>query len=237
MSLLKTSGDFFFKYRNALFPVIFLSLFFVSAPAPVLLLPQDLLLITLGITLVIFGQGFRLAVIGYAYIKRGGKEGKVYADDLVVRGFYAHSRNPMYVGNISVVLGLCILYGSFWSLFVMIPLFLFIYLSITVAEETYLRARFGAQYEAYEKNVPRFWPNFKGIKDSLKEFTYDGKKALRKDYGNVFQNLFAAVFIAAWKFYFYAGNAVFYVAAPAFALLVAFYIWARFLKKTARLAS
>ena len=236
-SVIRRSGDFFFKYRNGLFPVIFASLFLVSRPRAIERFPQDLFAMGLGFLLVLAGQGFRLAVIGYAYIKRGGKEGQVYADDLVMRGFYAHSRNPMYVGNLAVVIGICILYGSRWAYFFVLPFFAFAYWAITVAEETYLRGRFGAQYEAYEKQVNRFWPNWKGLSESLKEFKYDWKRAVRKDYGNVFQNFSVALLILAWKFYAHSGTGVFYAVLPALAFLAVFYAWARVLKKSGQLVS
>ena len=54
----------------------------------------DRWMVLLGILTASAGQLFRFAVIGFAYIKRGGKEGKVYADELVIRclpGTYAPS--------------------------------------------------------------------------------------------------------------------------------------------------
>ena len=237
MSFTQRCGNFFFKYRNGLFPGVFAVLFLVSRPPAAGNFPRDFFAMALGILLVLAGQGFRLAVIGYAYIKRGGKEGRVYADDLVTRGFYAHSRNPMYVGNFAVVLGICILYGSPWAYFFVLPFFAFAYESITVAEETYLRERFGAEYEAYRRRVNRFWPNLQGMRESLKEFEYDWKRALRKDYGNIFQNFSAALFVLAWKCWAGPRAVVFYGVLPAAALLAAFYSWARVLKKSGRLSS
>jgi len=122
-------------------------------------------------------------VIGFAYIKRGGKDGKVYADKLVIEGFYAHVRNPMYVGNILIVLGLGLTYGSWLAYAVLFPFFGFAYYAITVAEEDFLKRKFGADYDAYCAKVNRFIPDFRGIRKSLEGFRYDWRKALRKDYG------------------------------------------------------
>ena len=66
----------------------------------------------LGLVVALLGQILRAAVIGYAYIVRGGKNKRVYASDLVTGGFFAHGRNPLYVGNLLVVLGLLIIWDN-----------------------------------------------------------------------------------------------------------------------------
>ena len=241
-SFILTSGNFFFKYRNGLFPAIFVILFLMSRPALFLGSPElDRLVVFLGIIIALTGQLFRAVVIGYAYIKRGGKEGKVYADHLVVRGFFAHVRNPMYVGNFLIAVGISIVYGSPSVYYFVIPFFTFVYLSIVIAEETYLRERFGKEFEDYEKKVPRFIPNFKGLSATLQEFKYDWKRALRKDYGTIFGTVFGILFILIWKNYWVFGyeakkaeiHSLMLWMIPA----IAFYAAVRYLKLTKRLAS
>ena len=239
--LVIAAGHFFFRHRNLLFPLVFIPLFFVAGP-------NDLfrrnaagrLLKILGVLLVVCGQAFRLLVIGYAYIKRGGKDGKVFADKLVIRGFYAHTRNPMYMGNVTILLGFCLLYQSVWSYVAVLPFFLFAYYAIVVAEETYLAARFGPEYEQYTRAVNRFIPNFHGIQKSLSEFQYDWKRALRKDYGNVTLALFAVLAIKVRE-NLGPSSQLTPSELPFFSLallaVVVFYLVARILKKTGRLAS
>jgi protein-S-isoprenylcysteine O-methyltransferase Ste14 len=186
--------------------------------------------------MVLAGQFFRLAVIGYAYIKRGGKEGKVYADRLVIRGFYAHSRNPMYLGNIFVVAGIAVIHGS-WSAFaLLLSFFCFAYLAIIAAEETYLKAHF-PEHAVYCKTVNRIWPNFNGLAESLKDFQYDWKRALRKDYGNVFLNFSLMIFVIIWRLRIQ--NTILPAAAvlACFAIIALFYALSRLLKKRGLLYS
>jgi protein-S-isoprenylcysteine O-methyltransferase Ste14 len=241
MSPLKVYGDFIFKFRNLIFPIAFVVLFLFSEPREYELEGvTGQIIFWAAIATAILGQAFRLFVIGLAYIKRGGKEGKVYADHLVIRGLYAHTRNPMYVGNILVVVGLAVAYGSLLSFYFILPFFLVSYLAITTAEETYLRNKFGKEYEAYEKSVNRFWPNLKGLRQTLSEFEYDWKRAVRKDYGNVFEVFFVIILIVTWKanpFAELSDRLLASVWNPWFAALVAFYLYARFLKKTGKLAS
>ena len=147
----------------------------------------------------------------------------------------------MYVGNFLMAVGLGLIYGSPWVYFFVIPFFAFVYLSIVTAEETYLHTRFGKAYEDYCNRVNRFLPDFRGIRESLKKFEFDWKRALRKDYGTFFANLFGIVAIPMWKLYYLYGfvekkTSILILAAlipPGFCL----YGLVRFLKLTHRLDS
>ena len=234
-------GHFFFRVRNGLFPCTLLLLFFFTRPARFLGDPVlDKFLVAAGIAIALAGASFRMAVIGYAYIQRGGKDGKIHADRLVVRGFYAHTRNPMYVGNFLITVGMSLIYGSVWAYGIVIPFFAFVYLSIVVAEEAYLLDRFGSDYETFTKRVNRFLPALRGIRKSLREFRFDWKKALRKDYGTASGTLSGILFLIVWKsFYFHrfeAGSQEFLLLALFVPVLV-FYIVVRHLKKSHRLDS
>ncbi len=238
--ILLASGNLFFRVRNALFPVIFICLFLFTRPA--LFFGNELMdrfIVTVGVLAAMAGQCFRLSVIGFAYIKRGGKEGRVYADDLVIEGFYAHTRNPMYVANYLMTVGLGLMYGSPWVYFFVIPFFSYVYLSIVVAEENFLRSKFGPEYDEYCRNVHRFVPNFRGLKDSLKKFSYDWKKVIRKEYGTLFGTLFALDFIPLWKAWYIYGFAAknTEIIVRIFLLVpgVLGYLWVRKLKKSGKL--
>ena len=80
---------------------------------------------------------------------------------LVVRGVYRHVRNPMISGVFAVLLGEAVLLGSrplfrWFLLFVLINV-----VYIPLSEEPGLRRRFGADYERYTKNVPRWIPRLR----------------------------------------------------------------------------
>ena len=241
-TLLIKSGNLFFRFRNALFPIFIVCVFLFTRPAYFLRSePLDTIAVAMGIMVALAGQALRLLVIGFAYIKRGGKDGRVYADTLVSEGFYAHVRNPMYIGNFLILVGVGIIYGSAWIYLVVVPFFSFVYLSIVVTEEHYLRGRFGAEYDAYCKRVNRFLPNFRGIRKSLAHFHYDWRKALRKDYGTFFGVLFGCLATALTKQYYFRGipNNRRAMLAPValFTLLVLGYLVIRYLKKNNKLQS
>jgi len=105
----------------------------------------------------------------------------------------------MCVGNYCMVLGPILMYGSLWGYVVVAPLFAYIYLAITTAEEVYLRDKFGAAYEDYARRVNRFIPNPRGLAASLSEFSYDWRRALVKEYGTFCFTLLSVLILLAWK--------------------------------------
>src|SRR5258706_3580319 len=136
-------GDFFFRFRNGLFPVFAVLLLGLTRPNPVFAtIGAHTGWLCAGATLAILGEAVRLFTIGYRYIDRGGRDGKVYASKLVTGGVYRQTRNPMYVGNMLIVIGIAMLSGSLFAFLITVPAFLFIYWTITAAEERYLRGSF-----------------------------------------------------------------------------------------------
>ena len=63
----------------------------------------------LGLAIAAAGESLRILMIGYRHIVRGGRQGAVDALDLVGDGFFAHCRNPLYLGNLLIVLGIAII--------------------------------------------------------------------------------------------------------------------------------
>ena len=75
---------------------------------------------------------------------------------LVTGGLYRHTRNPMYLGMVFVLVGAAILFGSV-SAWAPIPLFVWIIHSQFIRpEELFLEGIFGDEFMAYKKNVRRW---------------------------------------------------------------------------------
>lgn len=182
-------GNFFFKYRNILFLFLYLALFI---PSPALFREEQLgpgyyyWPIIIGLIITITGQIIRGATIGLAYIIRGGKDGQVYAEELVTQGIFNHCRNPLYVGNILMLAGVGILSNSIFYLVVLIPLFLLIYHAIVLAEEKFLRAKFGSSFELYCKKVNRWLPDLKGLSNTFNSMEFKWKRWILKEYNTQF---------------------------------------------------
>jgi len=82
---------------------------------------------------------------------------------LVVVGFYHHVRNPMYVGFLVGWTGLWIVFGraNRAALTVALVAVVAVATFVRLYEEPTLRRMFGAEYETYCKNVPRWLPRIR----------------------------------------------------------------------------
>ena len=239
-SLLVRYGNFLFHYRNKLFPIVLLGLFFTFRPA---LLRGDLRLDrwldVVGILVALAGQILRIAVIGYVYIIRGGKNERIYAEDLVTGGFFSHSRNPLYLGNILVLLGLFMIHNNPWVYAIGVPFFLIGYVAIVAAEEAYLREKFGAPYDAYARDVPRWFPRLTGLRESIGAMTFNWHRVVLKEYGSTFAWTLGAIVLMTAETLIYSSyreNAAFLNTLwVCLGLLTIAYGTVRYLKLTRRL--
>jgi protein-S-isoprenylcysteine O-methyltransferase Ste14 len=240
-SLLVRYGNFLFRYRDLLFPVVLIPLFVAFRPH----YPRgserlDTLLDVAGVLVALAGQALRVAVIGYAYIIRGGRNRRVYAEGLVTEGLFAHSRNPLYVGNLLIILGLLMIHNNPWVYAIGVPFFLLAYAAIVAAEEAFLRGKFGAAYDAYAADVPRWLPRLRGLRESVRGMRFNWRRVVLKEYGSAFYWSAGAVLLLAWEtlaYHDYAERATYLNTLwVCLALLAVGWGAARYLKKTRRLA-
>lgn len=198
-----TIGNFFFKYRNWLFIILYLLLFL---PSPELFTKARFgenyywIPIILGLLITVGGQLIRGMTIGLDYIIRGGRDKKVYAENLVTGGLFSHVRNPLYVGNILMLLGVGILANSLYYTLIVMPVFLFIYQCIVLAEENFLRGKFGPGFDEYTKKVNRWFPNPVGLGTTLSSMHFKWKRWLIKEYNTQFVWLSGIACILALKY-------------------------------------
>ena len=77
---------------------------------------------------------------------------------IVRSGLYRFVRNPMYVSVLTVLVGEILVFRSprllVWGAIVVIAFHVF----VVAYEEPTLRRQFGADYAAYCRRVPRWWP-------------------------------------------------------------------------------
>jgi protein-S-isoprenylcysteine O-methyltransferase Ste14 len=80
---------------------------------------------------------------------------------LVMTGLYRHVRNPMYVGVVAVILGQSLLLGSLRLLEYGVLVWVCFHLFVVGYEEPKLRRSFGAEYEKFCIQVPRWIPRLR----------------------------------------------------------------------------
>ncbi|MFZ4125417.1 MAG: methyltransferase family protein [Rickettsiales bacterium] len=190
-------GDFFFKFRNLLFPCTLIALFVTQSPVHEYMGSRTLLYVKdiVALLIVLSGLGLRAAVIGYKYIKRGGMNKKVYAEDLVTDGFFAVCRNPLYVGNFLIYAGVLLMHGAPLVILLGSLFFLFVYTAIVAAEEYFLREKFGAAFEAYCADVPRWRMKWSRLSAATQGMEFNTMRVIVKDYTTITNALIALLAI------------------------------------------
>jgi protein-S-isoprenylcysteine O-methyltransferase Ste14 len=194
------AGHFLFKSRDLFFPLVLLVIGLGTRPR---LIGGDIrldhIMDTVGFLVAMSGQVLRVLVIGLVYITRGGQNRQVWANSLVDGGMFAHCRNPLYVGNVLVILGLAIVHNGWAMYLVALPVFFFAYAAIVSAEEEYLRSRFGDTYVQYCQRAPRWIPSLRGLGQTVRSGHFDWLKVLRKEYGTPFGWISGFLLLLVWE--------------------------------------
>ena len=145
--------NYLFTYRSYT-PIPFLIIMVLFASPTVSSL-------VVGFIVAFTGESIRFWGVSYA-----GSEtrttGKVGGTQLVTSGPYGHVRNPLYIGNILMYLGVGIMSNALvpWLQLIALVYFIFQYAAIISLEEEYLKRTF-ENWEDYSSNVPRFIPSLK----------------------------------------------------------------------------
>jgi protein-S-isoprenylcysteine O-methyltransferase Ste14 len=226
-------GNFLFRYRNAIGPVVFILALVAAVPAHPIGGP-DHLFAAAGALIALAGEAVRILTIGFEYIERGGRNRQVFASKLVQGGVFDHCRNPLYLGNILICVGLALVAHS-WTFYLVIPLVLLAYGCIVAAEEAYLRNKFGLEYEAYCRRVRRWWPRWTGWGVSLEGMRFNWRRVLVKEYNTALLLVLALAVLQIWRQYRMGGAGALPETGILGAALLAWgavYLLARWLKKS-----
>jgi len=135
------------------------------------------------------GLFIRIYTVGYSRPNTSGRNTKQQvADELNTTGIYSIIRNPLYVGNFFMWLGIAMLAGNFWFIIAFILFYFLYYERIIFTEEEFLKSKFGDTYLKWAQKTPIIVPNFSLFVKS--EFSFNWKKVLRQE-----KNGFAALMI------------------------------------------
>jgi protein-S-isoprenylcysteine O-methyltransferase Ste14 len=228
-------GNFFFHYRNGLFPLGYLTMF-INGPV---VFHDGWLAFFVGLAVAAAGQSLRAVTIGLDYIIRGGKNRQVYAEKLVQGGLFAHCRNPLYVGNFLLLLGVGIASNSLLFLAIGIPFFMFVYWAIIAAEEAFLRRKFGDEFEDYCRRVNRLLPSFSGLSTTLQGMRFNWRRLITAEYGTTYIWVGAIILLTLENLWFTGEYKTYQTATYClwilFLLVTTAYGIARYLKKSGKI--
>jgi protein-S-isoprenylcysteine O-methyltransferase Ste14 len=115
-----------------------------------------------GVVLAAVGGALALwCVFSFATLGRGTPAPFDPPRRLVVRGPYRYVRNPMYIGAALALLGAALVYRSAALAAYAVGFLLVLHAFVLWYEEPTLRRLFGGEYEAYTRQVRRWWPRMR----------------------------------------------------------------------------
>ena len=181
MGFLERTGNALFRWRS------FTPVPVIALAVPLLWLgrgPASPLWLASGISLCVLGQALRAWVLGQVPDGTSGQNERLIATSLNTAGPYAHTRNPLYLGNFGITLGLCLVAHSAVLAVVVAALFALQYRAIIAAEEGFLRGQFGPAFDEFCARVPRFFPQWRAA-PSLAPRPWSWERALKKEHNPV----------------------------------------------------
>jgi protein-S-isoprenylcysteine O-methyltransferase Ste14 len=155
-----------------------------------------------GLAVAALGQALRFYTLGWVPEGTSGQRSELEAWVLNTKGPYAYVRNPLYLGNLGICLGLLLLAHAPLAYAIGLAFFFGEYFFIIRAEEDFLRQRFGQAFDAYRAQVrrwvPRLTPAFAG---RLREGQLDWGRALKKEHNPFAAWALGALALLAWERY------------------------------------
>lgn len=154
---LRRLGGWLFRHRTSIPLPIALALLLIPAGNPSSTLSTTLM--TLGVLTAFAGELVRLLAVHHI-----GAISRTRSDrlgPLIDTGPFARVRNPLYLGNILLWLGLALSARLSWLAPLILILLAFEYHAIVRWEEGLLTARLGDSYSEYMTRVPRWIPRWK----------------------------------------------------------------------------
>lgn len=179
------SGQTLFKYRSYL-PLLII-------PPLLIALKESLYVeelvgdniedfwILLSFLLSLFGLYIRAITVGHVPSGTSGRNTTSQrAHKLNTTGMYSIVRNPLYLGNFIIILGVLLSIKVWWLVLLGIFAF-FIYMErIILAEENFLTETYGDEYTLWRAKTPAIFPNFKLWQKP--ELPFSLKTVLKREY-------------------------------------------------------
>ena len=219
-------GTELFKFRSYI-PLGLIVLLFLGRGNFFRLYPAaaDLVFQVSCFSVTVIGLLIRAFTVGHCRVGTSGRNTKgQYADSLNFDGLYSVVRNPLYLGNFFIILGILFISQSYIVAVLGILLFFCFYFLIILTEEKYLLNKFQDEFRQYFNLTPVFIPNIRLWKRPAIRFNFKRFLAREKDTffaavaGFVVMVLFreyvlggCSAFKSRWLIVFYSALAVWLV--------------------------
>lgn len=186
---IQSQGNWLFRWRSYL-PLLGIPIFIISLRESGILEKRfgDSVGDFWGVCAIIvsfLGLLIRCVTAGYAPRGTSGRNTKFQvAQTLNTSGMYSISRNPLYLGNFIIVLGITLFIQVWWlALLVWFGFWLY-YERIIFTEEEFLRDKFNGQFLEWAKKTPIVIPRFRNWEKA--ELTFSFKTVLRREFSTYF---------------------------------------------------
>jgi protein-S-isoprenylcysteine O-methyltransferase Ste14 len=180
---LERNGSWLFRHRSYL-PVLAIPFFLACLPTFAYLgashgLNEAWQMFCLAISLA--GLAVRIVTVGRAPLGTSGRNTKEQvANTLNTTGIYSVVRHPLYLGNYLIFLGMALWPHILWVAAVTSCAFALYYERIMLAEEAFLREKFGDAFETWAAATPAFIPRWRNWKPSAVDFCW--RTVLQREY-------------------------------------------------------
>lgn len=150
-----------------------------------------------AVLVVALGCLGRILTVGFVPAGTSGRntgEGQI-AEVLNTTGAYSLVRNPLYLANSLIYIGIALFSQSLVVALILALVLVPYYERIIAAEERFLADRFGATYDDWAARTPAFWPRLAGFVPPALPFST--RWAIRREHATVYGAIVALVLVEA----------------------------------------
>jgi protein-S-isoprenylcysteine O-methyltransferase Ste14 len=184
----ESTGNWLFRWRSYL-PLVIIGLFLFALHEYEYLGNSekiDHLWEVFCLIISFFGLGIRIFTIGYTPKRTSGRNTRKHvAETLNTKGMYSVVRNPLYLGNFFMGLGIALFAYLWWLTIIYILIFWLYYERIIFAEEAYLINKFGNEYLEWANSTPVFIPKLS--KYQKPDLPFSLRNVLKREYNGFFE--------------------------------------------------
>ncbi len=114
-------------------------------------------LLALSLGSIFFALGLAIRIWAQMHLKYRLKS----KTKLTITGPYVYVRNPIYIANTMLIIGISIMMELLWSIPIVVLYCFFVYMFVVKYEEYHLEKKYGREYSEFLKRTPRFIPSLK----------------------------------------------------------------------------
>ena len=229
---MKEQGMWLFKWRSYL-PLLLIPLFVVALKNSEVIeqaFGDDIGDVWESFAVIVSFLGFAIRCFTVGYVPRGtsgrNTQSQV-AETLNTTGMYSITRNPLYLGNFVIMLGITLFIQVWWLACIVWIGFWLYYERIIFAEEEFLRRKFGENFITWAEKTPMVVPNFKNWRKPDLSFSF--KTVLRREFNTYFAIVATYFFIeiagdlliekhfsvrSSWLIFFLVSLAIYFTLLP-----------------------